>query len=661
MKLLNFSTVATAIAALLFSLSPVDIQGAGKNKKKNNNNRNRPSAVRSSPSKSSNPRMQISSNRSPITSSSINRKSNKNNSNRKASNNSRPNNNNKKPSVNINRKPNNSSNNKPRPNNSAKNNKKPSNNNNRPNNTVVRKPAPTVKPKLPSNPRMQVNRVTPKPGMVKYPKVATTSVNRNNNHDNHNHGNRKNDSHANHNHNKHRSHRHPQRVSNVVRNTSVVNRWDNNWRYSNSVWRTHSDHNHDTRHSNHYHSRPISSNFQHAVNYAYRPTSWGSRPWWDSSSCHDWHRGSWNYGWNNNWQSRYSRYNRPSRYYPPGYYNSSSSGVTSALTWGLAGWTLGKLFYDTGYSTYSNPYSAPTNSYYGDRGGYSYSEPISVYAAEEIPESEEVALTNEEKSAEAAEASRVAFKQGDYLSALNKVDEAIAYETGDPALHEYRALTLFALGRYGDAAGVLNPVLASGPGWDWATMIGLYPNSDVYTNQLRKLESYVFASPDSADSHFVLGYHYMVGGFLEQAFQMFDRVTQLQPADSVARQLRNLAYNSLPNPEEEESITDPVEDTAEVVIVEPEALYGTWRSQSAEGKAIDLALTEEGGFSWKYEGAADSEVLSGEWSIDDDGFLVLADEDVQLVGEISLEGDHTMRFVLVGGPEGDPGLVFERL
>ena len=268
-----------------------------------------------------------------------------------------------------------------------------------------------------------------------------------------------------------------------------------------------------------------------------------------------------------------------------------------------------------------------------------------MYAAEEIPESEEVALTNEEKSAEAAEASRVAFKQGDYLSALNKVDEAIAYETGDPALQ----------------AGVLNPVLASGPGWDWATMIGLYPNSDVYTNQLRKLESYVSASPDSADSHFVLGYHYMVGGFLEQAFQMFDRVTQLQPADSVARQLRNLAYNSLPNPEEEESITDPVEETAEVVIVEPEALYGTWRSQSAEGKAIDLALTEEGGFSWKYEGAADSEVLSGEWSIDDDGFLVLADEDVQLVGEISLEGDHTMRFVLVGGPEGDPGLVFERL
>lgn len=663
MKHFTISSVAILIAALFLSLSPTDGLGASKKKKNNNNsNRSRQSSVRSS--SSSNPRMQVTTpNRSPITGSSIKRSSSS--SNRKPSSSNRSNNSNRSNSNankarpnnnNATRKPSNSgNNNKPRPNNPGSASKaKPNNpgnanknkpNNNRPNNVVVRKPASNSSSnKAPSNPRMQVNRVSPKPGSVTYPKVVTVTGNRNNNN---------NRNHSNHNHGKHYTHKQPQRVSTIVRNTSVVNRWDNSWRYSNSVWRSHSDYN--AYNSRYYRPRPISSNFQHAVNYAYRPTAWGSRPWWDSGSCHDWHRGSWNYGWNNNWRSRHYR---PRPYYPPGYYHSDS-GVGTALAWGLAGWTLGKLVYDTGYSTYRNPYSAPPIQHYS--GGYSYSEPITVYAADEAPVSEEVAETDEAKSADALDASRAAFKQGDYLSALSKADEAISYQTGDPALHEYRALTLFALGRYGDAAGVLNPVLASGPGWDWATMIGLYPSSDVYTGQLRKLENYVSGNPDSADAHFVLGYHYMVGGFLDEAYQMFDRVTQLQPADSVARQLRDLAANSLPSSEEDAEPVAPATPDSEPVFIPEEQLYGNWKALSGDGKAIHLVLTEEGGFSWKYEGAADDEVLSGDWSIDDDGNLVLADEDVQLVGEISLEGENTLRFVLVGGPEGDPGLTFERL
>ena len=75
---------------------------------------------------------------------------------------------------------------------------------------------------------------------------------------------------------------------------------------------------------------------------------------------------------------------------------------------------------------------------------------------------------------------------------------------------------------------------------------------------------------------------------------------------------------------------------------------------------ITLSMADLDSFSWKYEGANDSEVLQGDWSIDEEGFLVLAGKDVQLVGDITLNEDGSLHFLLAGSPEGDPGLVFRR-
>ncbi len=81
---------------------------------------------------------------------------------------------------------------------------------------------------------------------------------------------------------------------------------------------------------------------------------------------------------------------------------------------------------------------------------------------------------------------------------------------------------------------------------------------------------------------------------------------------------------------------------------------------AADGKLISLPLTDLGTFSWNFEGSKEGEVLSGDWLIDEDGFLVLVDEDVQLVGDITRNDDSTMHFLLAGSPEGDPGLTFLR-
>ncbi len=450
------------------------------------------------------------------------------------------------------------------------------------------------------------------------------------------------------------------RVTNVSHNTYVNNNWGNQWTNNRtSVWNRNRAVN----------NRPvvINQNFQRSQNYAYRPASWGGRPWWSSSTYHNWHHGSWNYGWNRQWNRYHTRpAYRPPAYYPPGYHyhRHDHSSAGSAVAWGLAAWTLGSLAFDTGYNSYRNPYPAPPVQ--TRTTVINYTQPLSVVAAKEAPEPEEAALTSEEKSTAAIERARAEFRNGDYLAALKSTDESISYTPGDSTLHEFRALCLFALGRYGDAAGVLNPVLASGPGWDWATMANFYPDSETYTGQIRKLEAYVESKPDSADAHFLLGYHYMVAGFIDEAHGMFDTVTRLQPADTVAAQLRNLAESSSPNAEDEEapeaeSLTGTPEPAEGVVVepIDPSDIEGSWKAASADGKAIVLALDPAGTFTWNYEGASDGKVLTGDWSIDEEGRLVLAADDVQMVADISLI-ENTLQFVLAGSPVGDPGLSFVR-
>ncbi len=251
---------------------------------------------------------------------------------------------------------------------------------------------------------------------------------------------------------------------------------------------------------------------------------------------------------------------------------------------------------------------------------------------------------------------------------MQSTDEAISFAPGDSTLHEFRALCLFALGRYGDAAGVLNPLLASGPGWDWSTMAGFYPDGDTYADQLRRLETYVEGSAEAADARLLLGYHYMVAGHIDEAYAMFDEAATLQPADRVAAQLRDLAASSSPNAQLEDGTEVPDPDAGPPAAeapeiaeepVDPAELEGAWQARSADEKLVTLKLGTDGKFTWSYEGAPAGEVLSGDWSIDEDGRLVLASADVQLVADVTL-AENRLGFVLADGPVGDPGLDFER-
>jgi tetratricopeptide (TPR) repeat protein len=587
------------------------------------------------------------------------------------------NNNNNRPggNNNNNNRPGGNNNNNNRPGGNNNNNNRPGNNDNRPN----PRPPQHANNNRPNQNDRPGNGREPNfvPGKVVYPNHVTRPANRPNNNININNSNNinnvgnKNNNNNRPNHPAHYTNRsRPKNVSQITTNTNINQNWGNQWNNnSTTIWN-------NNRVVN---NQPvvINNNFQRSQNYAYRPSSWGARPWWSSSTYHTWHHGSWNYGWNNTWQNYHGYYRRPAyrppvNYFPgyrpaPGYYYDDHDDFDAGkvAAWGLAAWGLGSLIYDSGYSSYRNPYPAPPVQT-TQQTVISYTQPISVVASREVPLEQEAALTASEKSSAAIERARAEFKNGDYLASLKSTDEAISFAPGDSALHEFRALNLFALGRYGDAAGVLNPLLASGPGWDWATMSDFYPSSDAYAAQLRKLEAYVEGSPDSADAHFVLGYHYMVAGFIDESYQMFDRVVTLQPADSVAVQLRNLAESSSSNAEGDPvdpsvaAAAPPTDPNVVVEPIEPSDIEGAWKAPAADGKSITLTLGSDGNFTWNYDGASDGKVLSGEWSIDEEGQLVLAAPDVQMVADVSLDGD-ALRFILAGSPVGDPGLSFQRL
>lgn len=382
----------------------------------------------------------------------------------------------------------------------------------------------------------------------------------------------------------------------------------------------------------------INNNFRHNNNFACRPNYWGARPWWGSGNYYKWHHGHWGYGWNH-------------AYYRHNWWYDNDDDFAKGFMWGIGVWSLGNMIYNMGYQSYKNPYPAPPvqNTY------ITYTQPVSVAAAANPPGDEDATANAETKSADALEASRDAFKNGDYTTARAKADEAISYVPGDTTLHEYRALCFFALGKYSDAAGVLNPVLASGPGWSWDTMIGFYNGSSAYNDQLRKLEGYAKSS-GKADGHFLLGYHYLVCGHMDKSYEQFAKASEMEPGDSISRQLAALTKDSIADGSADDDVPAP----AKPAPVPPEKLVGTWTSDTGNGK-ITFTMTEGGDYTWGFKPTSgDPTELKGTYGLNDKGLLVLTSDDTQMVSAVEMKADGKMEFTLVGAPDGDPGLEFTK-
>jgi tetratricopeptide (TPR) repeat protein len=197
--------------------------------------------------------------------------------------------------------------------------------------------------------------------------------------------------------------------------------------------------------------------------------------------------------------------------------------------------------------TYNNPYFV--YPVVGDNSSstdlplvLNYSRPL------DVPKEDEADKTPEPLVKEAMatfEKAREAFKKGEFADATDQVERALYQLPGDRSMQEFRALTLFARGKYADAAGVVYAVLAAGPGWNWDTLAALYADKQSYPKQLRALEEYVRGHPDEGNTHFLLGYHYLVLDENDSAAAQLRLAAKLTPKDKLSGQLAD-ALSSKP-------------------------------------------------------------------------------------------------------------------
>jgi hypothetical protein len=356
-----------------------------------------------------------------------------------------------------------------------------------------------------------------------------------------------------------------------------------------------------------------------------------------------WHNGSWGgWGWGG-W--------------------GAGLGIGMGLGYGLAAWGFGSSLYGMGYMPYSNPY-------YGDGGGavvnqpvaaapYDYSQPIDTTSA---PASESVV----DPAMATFDAARGSFKQGNYEQALAQAGDALKTLPNDTALHEFRALCLFALGRYNEAAATLYAVLSVGPGWDWATLVDLYPDVAVYTAQLRALEDYCSANPNAAPPRFVLGYHYLTQGHTAAAADVLKQVVALMPSDTLSAKL----LRQLERPGDQAATNDtaapastaatPAPGPADTAPPEGASIAGTWQAKPAPDTAITLTIQPAGGFTWQVTQKGKTQPFTGS-STYGDGILTLVQEKGPvLVGRVSWKDASHMTFRVVGDGPDDPGLSFSK-
>jgi hypothetical protein len=249
-------------------------------------------------------------------------------------------------------------------------------------------------------------------------------------------------------------------------------------------------------------------------------------------------------------------------------------------------------------------------------------------------------------------------------------------------IHEVRGLALFALGRYPEAAATLNAVLASAPGMDWTTMSSLYGSVDSYTAQLRKLEGACQSSPGDAAAHFVLAYHYLVGGHVDLAREALKVVVAKQPGDLVSKRL----LEALAPPAEEPKsgaaeaadqgsdkapaekvpapatpAQEPAKAGAEAAPAGPETdLVGTWKAETGKDSVV-LTVREDSTFSWKALPAGKPAVeLTGSLETASDAIALVTENQGTMAGKVTSKGADAFDFLIVGAPADAKPLEFKR-
>ncbi len=336
-----------------------------------------------------------------------------------------------------------------------------------------------------------------------------------------------------------------------------------------------------------------------------------------------------------------------------GWYAHMWSEYPVAAALGATAWGLNRMGYWFGTESYVNPYySEPLVV---DGATIDYSQPFlavpPTVVADQPAQGAELAPGVTPAGLQEFDAARAAFYEGDYPKALTETNKALAAMPKDAVINEFRALVLFALGKYRDAAATLHPVLAVGPGWDWTTLSSLYPSVDVYTGQLRALEDHVTNQEKDAAARFLLAYHYLTMGHKDHAAKHLAIVNREVPNDALTAQLLQMLGK-----EGTQAAAAPENN----VKIDPAQIMGKWTATRGSKANFELTLDKDKGFTWVYQEGKKREEVKGAYALDGDTLALEPDAGGVMLAQISTPENGAFDFRTVGAPKSDKGLRFQK-
>jgi tetratricopeptide (TPR) repeat protein len=217
---------------------------------------------------------------------------------------------------------------------------------------------------------------------------------------------------------------------------------------------------------------------------------------------------------------------------------------------GLYGLWWPGLFYDGYCPWYTYGYGACPSvlGYSYQANGYAYNQLPETYV-EPVPPQPEPEQTIPESAPRRlgyAQQGEVNFASGNYSAAVRDWRHALVDDPRNPGLVLLLGQALFQTGNYNEAAGAVQNALSVMPRDKWGVVVSnssqLYGDRIFdYGSRLRDLEAARQKKPDDPALRFLLGYHYTFLGHTAEAVRELDRLTQLAPQDSIARELRDVA------------------------------------------------------------------------------------------------------------------------
>ncbi len=223
--------------------------------------------------------------------------------------------------------------------------------------------------------------------------------------------------------------------------------------------------------------------------------------------------------------------------------------------------------YGGGYGGYGYGYGYPSYSYsnYGYPSyGYGYTDNSNLYPVSttlvgtdptvttQVPDTGVIDNSTTPAVGGFSEQGEAAFKSGDFKGAEYAWRHAVVDDPQNPVLVMMLSQSLFANGKFDEAAGATQAAMQQLPKDQWGVVVtnykDLYGSMQSYTDQLRALEKATKEKPDNPALRFLLGFHYAYLGFPQQGITQLDKAVKLAPQDEMAKQLRTQLQTKLPTP-----------------------------------------------------------------------------------------------------------------